>query len=774
MVSKMSQISLRILTASLAICAFSFLVTAQDDPDPNSPAPVLLTENGTTRALTALVNGLQTSRSEHLTNQAFEADSTVTLYVTNVPLMKDEGASAFRVFVLDRNGTQYRFPVLDVQPAQGPRGMYALVVKLTDEFGFTGPPVADGDIAIAVTWRGMISNFAKLGLGQTGGDIDSVLAAVTAARAPAAAPVESKTSTPKKGVVTKATSRKDSPSIVASPEYVGYRWSGDRTRFMEQAAFGPEPNLDNRIRRIGIKAWLNEQFAASYPTFAYPNQPLKPGTQPADCDGDQTVTPDVPVTCFRDTYTMYQIQTWFMKESLYGNAQLRHRVAWALSQIWVNSGASIQQSRQMVEWHKILSNNAFGNYRTLMGQMTLDATMGDYLDMNLSTKNNPNENYAREIMQLFTIGLFMLNQDGTLQLDGNLSPIPTYDQTGVNNLTKVLTGWVHCNSGCANSQVNVGNYIDPMVLVTGSHDTTAKTLLSYPGSTTTNIAACSNCTGGTSAQNAANITIYANNSMNQALDNIFNHPNVGPFISKIMIQHMVASDPTPAYVSRVAAVFNNNGAGVRGDIKAVIKAILLDPEARGDSKTDPNFGKLREPVQLATNLLRHFNVRSANAASQSDGVLTGRSEYTGMGQLQFMSPTVFNYFLPGYVIPGTALLGPEFALMTTGTSMQRANFVNRMVFISPAVPVSADTNNGGAPFGTSLDFTDLQALSTADSTGGQLIDELNRRMMHGTMSALMRSTILTAITSISSADPLNRARQAVYLVATSSQYQVQR
>jgi len=209
-------------------------------------------------------------------------------------------------------------------------------------------------------------------------------------------------------------------------------------------------------------------------------------------------------------------------------------------------------------------------------------------------------------------------------------------------------------------------------------------------------------------------------------------------------------------------------------MQAVVKAILLDPEARGDNKTDPTFGKLREPVQFATNLLRDFKVASAAGTGQSDGVLTGRSEYTGMGQTQFMSPTVFNYFPPGYIIPGTAILGPEFALMTTGTTIQRANFVNRMVFTAPAIPVAADSNSGGSPLGMSLDFTDLQALSTADSTGGQLVDELNRRMMHGTMSANMRSTILTAVTNIAASDSLNRSRQAVYLVATSSQYQVQR
>jgi uncharacterized protein (DUF1800 family) len=466
---------------------------------------------------------------------------------------------------------------------------------------------------------------------------------------------------------------------------------------------------------------------------------------------------------------MYPIQAWDMKEKFYGDAQLKHRIAWALSQIWVTSGVDVQQSRHMVEYHKILSNNAFGNFRNLMKQITLNPAMGGYLDMAISTRFNPNENYARELMQLFTVGLFLLNQDGTLKLDGSSNPIPTYDQNGVNNLTKVLTGWTFCPATCPNFATGTVNYIDPMIITnTNNHDLTAKTLLSWPADpafppNNTNILACSNCT------NAANIQTYAAASMDQALDNIFNHPNVGPFISKILIQHLVTSDPTPAYVGRVAAVFNNNGLSVRGDMKAVVKAILLDPEARGDVKTDPNYGKLREPVQFATNLLRAMNVRSANGLLQSDGVIFQRGEFQGMGQVPFRSPTVFNYYPPEFVIPGTVLLGPEFALMTTGTSIQRANFVNRFVFTAIPVPVSVD-----APNGTSLDFSDLQALSAADATGNLLVDELNRRMLHSTMTAAMKSSILPAITSVVSTDTLGRVRQAVYLIATSTQYQVQR
>ncbi|MFN0141535.1 MAG: DUF1800 family protein [Pyrinomonadaceae bacterium] len=765
MKSRFSHPILRVSTALLLLATAALGVWAQDDPDPNSPTPILITEVESTRALAQTQRGTRKINPSRLTSQAFSSNSRIVLYATNLQLMEGEGANAFRIYVTDVKGRTYRYPVIDIQRSLVSKHLYELTVHLTDELKFWEPPTEDGDVLIYLTWRGLASNQVKLGLGRTGGAIKES----EGAKPMPLASVSSK--------ITKTVP----PAEAYEPEYVGYRWSGDRKRMLEQSTFGPTFLMDNSMRRLGLRSWLNAQLDAPYPSpaYPYPNQPLKPGTAPGDCDGDQTVTPDVPATCFRDTYTMYPIQTWHSQEALYGTSQLRHRVAWALSQIWVTSGNDIQQSRHMVEYHKVLSANAFGNYRNLMQQMTLNPTMGTYLDMSISTRFNPNENYARELLQLFTVGLFMLNQDGTYQLDGSGNPIPTYDQETVNNFTKVLTGWRLCSvvgASCPNL-VNAPNYIDPMLLNAGVnqaninnnlHDLTAKTLFNYPGSTTTNIAACGNCT------TFPNIQTYATNSLNQTLDNVFNHPSLGPYVSKVMIQHMVTSDPTPAYVSRVAGVFNNNGFGVRGDMRAVVKAILLDPEARGDAKTDPNYGKLREPWQYATNILRHFNVRSADGLGLSDGVFFQRGEYTGMNQIPFRSPTVFNYFPPDYVVPNSSLLGPEFALLTTGTTIARANFINRFTFTNPAVAISAPTNNGGAPNGTSLDFSDLQALSTADSTGNQLVDELNRRMMHGTMSAQMKSTILTAVTAIVSTDPLQRARQAVYLVATSSQYQVQR
>jgi uncharacterized protein (DUF1800 family) len=752
---KTPRLTLRAAVLSALFLASVSLTFAQRGGDENfeSPTPVLLTESSSDRALVQPAGASSDIRSLN-GRSAFKPGSRIELFVSDLTLLPGEGANSLRIYADDGRGHLYRFPVTALR--QVGRNIWAVSVTLRDEIGYYAPPAANGDVLVYLTWRGLASNKVRLGLGRVGGDL------------------------------------KEPGTKFDAPLSLPVAREADRLRFQEQAAFGPTPALSAQLVRTKFSTWIQSQFNAAYPSFPYPAQPLKPVNPEADCDGDQITTPDVPPTCFRDTYGMYPIQTWNGQEMLYEPNQLRHKVAWALSQIWVTSGVDIQQSRHMVEYHKILSNNAFGNYRTLMRQMTLSPTMGQYLSMALSTRNNPNENYAREIMQLFTVGLYMLNQDGTLQLDAGGDPIPTYDQTNVNNLTKVLTGWNLCTTGCPNSVPGSPNYIDPMVLNLGvttlngnRHDLTAKTLLSYPGSTTTNIPACpvlpaaGACNATPTATGLANTQTYAYASLDQALDNIFYHPNLGPYVSKILIQQMVESDPTPAYVGRVAAAFNNNGVGVRGDMKAVISAILLDPEARGNVKTDPNYGKLREPVSYAMNFLRAFNARSADGTTQSDGVINARSEFNGMGQNPFRSPTVFNYYPPSFIIPGTAMLGPEFALMTTGTTIQRANFINRMVgynsgngnaFTGAPIPVALPN----VPLGTSLDVSDLIALSAADATGGQLVDELNRRLLHGTMSASMRSTLLTAITSVTATDGAGRVRMAIYLVATSSQYQVQR
>lgn len=716
-----------------AIAIFAVFGTAQMDPDPNSPTPVLLSKEDSTRALAYNSETLKRTSRSSFEDEAFAPGSKVRIFVTNISLMEGEGANAFRVYAEDEKGRQYRFPVLSVEPTKEDESIFAVTFFVRDEIGYWESP-RYGDMLIRLTWRGLSSNRVRFGYGATGGEIKDDPGAVPT-------PVA-------------AVAKLRSASAVPMDEYVGYRWSGDRRRFMQQATFGMTPDLDQRIRRIGIRTYLAEQLEAPYPSpdNPYPEIPLKNIDAQNVTNGCGMFLPTTTVEyrlCVRDHYSMYPVQRWFLKEALYGNPQLRHRVAWALSQIWVISGVDTQQSSWMMTYYKVLAQNAFGNYRTLMREMTLNPGMGNYLDMARSTRTNPNENYPREILQLFSIGLFMLNQDGTLMLDGQGRPIPTYDQTTVDNFTKVLTGWTFCNVGCPNSAPGLVNYKDPMILNQANHDVTAKTLLAYPGAVNQNIPA----------------SLNGNTELEMALDNIFYHPNVGPFVSKLLIQHLVTSDPSPAYVGRVASVFNNNGTGVRGDLKAVVRAILLDPEARGDVKTDPNFGKLREPVQFVTNILRPLNVRSADLSTQSDGFITGYTN--GIGQNPFNSPTVFNYFSPDYVIPGTALLGPEFGIMTTGTAVGRANVVNNIAF--GQIGVGENT-----PQGTRIDIADLAALSTADPSGNLLLDELNTRLLHGTMSAQMRSAILPAVTVIATTDPVGRARAALYLVATSSQFQVQR
>ncbi|HMS38728.1 MAG TPA: DUF1800 family protein, partial [Pyrinomonadaceae bacterium] len=516
-----------------------------------------------------------------------------------------------------------------------------------------------GDVLVRVTWRGMSSNRCRLSVGFEGGKIKDDDGATPTPMPLTDAPTSK----------TRIENRADFP------------WTGDRVRFMQQATFGINSALEFRIRRVGYSTWLTEQMdETAFLNFTYPEFPLRPTNPIPTCDGDTQPT-DVPITCFRDNYTMYPLQNWFFKETLYNEEQqLRRRVSWSLHQIFVVSGRTLRQPSQMLPYIQILDKNAFGNYRTLLEEMTLSPAMGAYLDMAISTNQNPNENYAREILQLFSIGLDMLNQDGTPMLDGQGNRIPTYNQENIVNLAKIFTGWTYCNTGCPNSQSVPGivNFRDPMIVFPANHDTSTKNLLNYPGATPFVPA------GQTPEQDLDN-----------ALDNIFNHPNTAPFISKLLIQQMVTSNPTPAYVGRISAVFRNNGQGVRGDLKAVVRAILLDPEARGNIKTDPNYGKLREPVQLITNLLRPFNPTAnnnitvpASCNGLSDGAINTVTQ--PIDQDVWNPPTVFNYYPMEYIIPNTPLSGPEFQIFSTGTALKRPNAVNQ--FIPPNVTTSGGIN----------------------------------------------------------------------------------
>lgn len=710
----------------LLLFLFGFNAKAEQDPNPDSPVPVLLTDAADATRVLAVDGNRWDGRVPKTAQQAFKtgSKSVVTLFVANLDLMEGEGANAFRVYLVHQNGKTYQLQTEDISRVN--KNVYALRLRLYDLQGYRGQPPASGDALIYLEWRGLASNFLKIGLGKTGGDVKI--------------PEQPKI---------------DFAKYQEQSDLVGYPWTGDRVRFMEQAAFGPSTELDARIRRLGLRAWLGEQLDAPYPTMPYPLIEQMPTTPPMDCSLMNNPT------CYRDRYSMHPLQQWFFREAFYGNAQLRHRMAWALSQIWVTSGVQIRQSSHMIAYHKILSKNAFGNYRQLMKEVTLSPVMGDYLDTVRSTKENPNENYAREILQLFSIGLYQLNQDGTVQLDSNNQPIPTYNQENINNFAKVFTGWTYCNQTCENSGFGIINYRDPMILMPANHDKTAKTLLSYPNAPNTNIPACTTCTDDEST------AAYANESLDKALDNIFNHPSLPPYISKILIQQLVTSDPSPAYVARVAQVFANNGQGTRGDLKAVVRAILLDPEARGNVKTAPRYGKLREPVQAITNLGRLFPARSYFFTEEmSDGSIAG---YTNkLGQNPFNSATVFNYYPPNYIVPGTTLLAPEFAIFNTATSTSRLNLLHLLIFNG------FEPNSGDSLRGTSLDYSEALPIAQADPSGAQLIEYLNRKMLHGILSDQHRAAVQTAVAAVPASNSLLRVKTAIYLIAASSQYQVQR
>jgi uncharacterized protein (DUF1800 family) len=377
--------------------------------------------------------------------------------------------------------------------------------------------------------------------------------------------------------------------------------------------------------------------------------------------------------------------------------------------------------------------------------VTLSPVMGDYLDMVNNNKANPaagtapNENYAREILQLFTIGLWRLNPDGTLVLDAAGKPIPTYDIEEIEGFAATFTGWTYPTlPGVPARNNNPRNYLGDMRPVAANHDFRSKPLLD----------------GVTSP---ANLTVEQDLAF--AHRNIFNHRNVGPFIGKQLIQKLVTSDPTPGYVARVAAVFANNGAGIRGDLRAVIRAILTDPEARGARKIDPGYGKLAEPVLWMTSVARAFGART-------DGVYF-RAQSAALGQFVFYPPSVFNYYPPDYVVPGTDATGPEFGIQTTSTAIARANFANALVFNAQ---IARDASVYGST-GSALDFTGWQYLAP---NAGALADRLDRELLAGRMSPAMRSAVIAAVNAVPATDTLGRVRTAAWLVVTSPQFQVER
>jgi uncharacterized protein (DUF1800 family) len=355
--------------------------------------------------------------------------------------------------------------------------------------------------------------------------------------------------------------------------------AADAARLVDQATFGVTASDVALVQSAGIDAYINQQLA--YSPTQYTGYSYTPHTAPTTCKSDGSSPLDAASLCARDQYSPFQVQRDFFIHALNNPDQLRQRVAFALSQIMVVSSVEIYEAYGLADYQNVLLNDALGNYRTLLQDVTLSPVMGHYLDMadsdatNPQTGTVPNQNYAREVMQLFSIGLVELNPDGTPQLDANGAPIPTFDGATIEGFASVFTGWTYPPLAGATSQwTNPINFDGTMVSFAAHHQSGTKALLN--GVTIP--------TGQTPEQDLTN-----------ALDNIFNHPNVGPFISQQLIQHLVTGNPSPAYVGRVAAVFADNGQGVRGDLSAVVRAILTDTEARGAAPSTNLFG---DRVQL--------------------------------------------------------------------------------------------------------------------------------------------------------------------------------
>jgi uncharacterized protein (DUF1800 family) len=442
--------------------------------------------------------------------------------------------------------------------------------------------------------------------------------------------------------------------------------------------------------------------------------------------------------------SIYNVQQRFFVNSFAGGDQLRQRSALALNELWVVAGDKVSDPMGYTNYLRTLDKDALGNYLNVMTDVTLAPAMGDYLDMVNNDAPAPgqhaNENYAREIMQLFTLGLNQLNPDGTPVLDGSGNPVPAYTQDDVMALGRAFTGWTYpVMPGKTSQKHNPEYYSGPMVAVESNHDMGAKTLLgqTIPAGQT------------------------AEADLSSALNIIFNHPNVGPFVAQQFILRLVTSNPSPAYVQRVAQVFNSGsftngtgktyGTGTRGDLQAMLAAVLLDPEARrGDDPTTAvaTDGKLREPIVMEVSMVRAFHAKTDGAGLSNEG--------DRMGQNVFYPATVFNFFPPVSPIPGKSLNGPEFAIFNTDTSLARVNFVDDVVY-------------GAVGSDTQFNFAPVINAGTPD----QMLSWLGTLFLHGPVPDTMKQTIDTALSSVNPADTTGQARGAIYLVTSSSMYQVQ-
>jgi uncharacterized protein (DUF1800 family) len=537
----------------------------------------------------------------------------------------------------------------------------------------------------------------------------------------------------------------------------------EAARFLTQATFGPRTADVDRVMQQGMTSWIVEQ------------QQLPGVAHQAYWDAEdariKAANPD-------SAAGTREVVDSFYIGALGSNAQLRQRVAYVLSQIFVISlqdPALAALPRGVASYMDVLNQHAFGNYRDLLEAVSKHPMMGLYLTHLRNRKEDPargrvpDENYAREIMQLFSIGLFELNPDGSVRQAGG-TDLETYTADDIAGLAKVFTGWSWAGADKTDARFNENSsardpnrHVLPMQNYPQFHSVSQKAFL------------------GTII--AAQGTADGDASLEVALDRLFNHPNVGPFIGKQLIQRLVTSNPSPAYVQRVSQVFADNGSGVRGDLGAVVRAVLLDAEARSlDKLDDPTFGKMREPVMRLTAYLRAFD-----ATSDSGRFLIGATDSveTSLGQSPMRAPSVFNFFRPGFVPQGTRsgdqnLAVPEMQITDESSVVGYTNFMRNAVQNGVGL---RGLDNAASRNDVQINMAPLLALAGEPAELVALVDE---RLTYGQMNADLKAAIAAAVASVAIPAPngsnqanidtarANRVRIALTLAVASPEYIIQK
>lgn len=508
-------------------------------------------------------------------------------------------------------------------------------------------------------------------------------------------------------------------------------------RFLRQATFGPTPEEVHELMDLNLHFddWIEDQIALPVTTLT---------ATAAAIPGTANFPRSYPLGNRHAKGT-----TWF-EASINAPDQLRHRMAWALFQIIVLGESGSANNGNLDEWlhyYDHYLNNALGNYRDLLQDVTRSPKMGRYLTYLNNQKERgtrkPDENYAREVMQLFTIGLWELNRDGSLKLDAQGEAIPTYDNEDILVLARVFTGFQYAADNPAYEDSD-RNWIDPMRTNDNRHDQTEKTLVE-----------------GTVLP-AGQSTIE---DVTQALDALFKHPNTAPFVSIRLIQRLTCSNPSPQYIDRVAAVFEDDGAGVRGNLAAVAEAILLDPEARsGAFLVDPTRGKLREPLTRFLQYCRALKV----STTRSDKVLYITDLQDFLGQFPFRSPTVFNFYEPDFAPAGEFrdqdLVAPEFQILDDSTGIRSFQVMHRLVTKGLAQPFTTSNISRGG-----LDIAYEQTL--ADDIPA-LVDHLSLLLTNNSLTAEERTAIVTAVEGLPVEQSEQRVERALVLLSIAPSFNI--